>query len=233
MLRTPLIVLALALPAGACTPKISGKLRGIGDAAASDASSRAGLEPTPRGYAVVSTDYSVTSVSLLKPDGTPLQRDFVDSGSSSAGLVTALSGDVILPTRAGDPGVLVLLDRFRTDVVTRIDLRSGEILGQVKTIAPNAQSNTTYSSNPHDYVYIDPGTAWITRYEPNTNAGAGDADLGADLLRLDPTRFVRTGDRIDFSQWNGLADRTNPDTGEHESVTVYARPSGLVRLGDF
>ena len=55
---------------------------------------------------------------------------------------------------------------------------------------------------------------------------------GADLLRIDPSAFERSTDRIDFSRWNSQGTRTNPDTGETETVTVYARPSGMLRLKD-
>jgi hypothetical protein len=60
-----------------------------------------------------------------------------------------------------------------------------------------------------------------------------EIDRGSDLLRLDPTDFERTGDRIDFSAWNSEGERENPDTGATETVMVYARPAGMVRIGDY
>lgn len=216
----------------ACSPDPQAPIEGIGarDAAAD---ARPGLDPEPFAYAVVAADYTVSTIALLEPDGTLLKRDFVNSGSARAGLVTALSGDVILPTRSGDRGVLVLIDRFRTDVITRIDLASGDVLGQVKTQAPNRQKDASgYSSNPQDYVYLDAGSAWVSRFEPNLAASRNDADRGLDLLALDPTRFELKAERIDFHRFDATAERTNPDSGATETVQVFARPGKLVRLGD-
>jgi hypothetical protein len=208
-----------------CTPTSPSDVLGLGDASASSADAGAGLDPQPRGFAVVSSDYTVTMISLLSTDGDVLRRNFIDSGSATTGLVTALSGDVTLPTRSGERGVLVLLDRFRSDVLTRIDLGSGEILGQIKTHTPNAEATSTYSSNPRDYVRMDDGTAWISRYEPNPDASSTAPDQGADLLRIHLEELERTADRVDFSKWNSR-DAT-------ADVTTYARPSSLVRLGEF
>ncbi len=186
----------------------------------------------PLAYGVVAGDRTVTSISLLEPDGDVLARDFINSGSAPAGLVTALSGDVVLPTRSGEPEALTIIDRFRTDVITRVDPATGEILGQVKTHEPNDNDNdTAFSSNPQDYVYFGPHDAWVTRFEPNIDAEEDDPDRGIDLLHIDPTDFTR-GERISLWHLNGEAERENPDTMETETVTVYARPSDMVRLGE-
>ena len=216
----------------ACTPKVPSEREGLGDAGAQSADAGDGLEPSPRGYAVVSSDYESSLVSLLDAKGTVLRREFIHSGSASAGLVTALSGDVVLPTRSGERGVLVLIDRLRTDVVTRIDLASGDVLSQLKTHAPNTATESTYSSNPRDYLFLDAHSAWVSRYEPNLDPDTGKVVLGADLLRIDPERAERTDERIVFTDWDTRAPRENPDTGAQQDVTVYARPSNLVRLGE-
>lgn len=186
--------------------------------------------PIPR-FAVVSSDWGASAVSLLGQAGELVADDYLTSGSARSGLVTALSGDVELPTQANDPGTLVLIDRYRTDVITRIDLSSGTILGQVKTHTPPTQSTrNAYSSNPHDYLRVDDHTAWVTRNQPNLDPSVAEIDRGNDLLRIDPTSMERSDERIDLSILNGRATRKNPDTGAEEEVDVYARPSRMVRV---
>ncbi len=228
----------------ACSPAertdIDG-IEGFGDEAPSEDSTAAGgssaaepsfVDPEPLAFGVVAGDRTVVSITLLQPDGDMLAQDFINSGSASTGLVTALSGDVVLPTRSGDPGVLTILDRFRTDVITRIDPRTAEVLGQLKTHAPNESDDaSSFSSNPQDYVHISDDEAWITRFGVNASADADDPDRGVDLLRIDPTNFER-GERISLWHLNGEAERQNPDTMETEMVTVYAKPSSIVRLTD-
>src|ERR1700753_357244 len=100
--------------------------------AACDAAPKAkGLASTAQAasFAVVESDYTATAISLLDADGELLRDDFIDSASAMSGLVSALSGDVVLPTRSGQPGVLTLIDRLKTDVVTRIQLPEGKVLG--------------------------------------------------------------------------------------------------------
>ena len=212
-----------------CSPETMSNGAGIG---ADDADAAVG--DSPRGYAVISGDYTVISVGVLHPDGELREREVIHSGSAPTGLVTAFSGDVVLAGNANDPGVLTLIDRFRADVITRIDLASGDVLGQVKTQTPNSEStDDAYSSNPHDYVLIDERSAWVSRYEPNPDVEIDDIDRGADLFRIDPTDFERTRDRIEFSEWDSEGERESPDTGEKETVHIYARPSALVQLGDY
>jgi hypothetical protein len=226
-------LLAILLCASGCAPETPSGIDGLGDAGTRKAAADAAVDALAQGFVMVSSDYDVTTIGLLKLDGTIWKRELIHSGSATAGLVTALSGDVLLPTQSDERGVLTLIDRFRTDVVTRIDLSSGDILGQVKTNAKNSASAAAYSSNPHDYVFIDDHSAWVSRYNPNVNAKSGDPDVGIDLLRLDPTRFTRTADRIDFSGWNQQIERVNPKTRKPEPLTLYARPSGMVRMGNY
>jgi hypothetical protein len=224
--RLRLFLLLCCIGCDPSTPEIDG----LG---ARDAQADAGDLDQPLGYAVVASDYSGSSITLLDADGELLQQRFVHSGSTSAGLVTALSGDVVLPLRSGERGVLTLIDRFRTDVITRIELSSGKVLGQLKTHAPSTdRQRSSYSSNPQDYVLIDDHSAWVSRYEPNLAAEPVDPDQGLDLLHIDPTRFVRTDERIDFSRFSEDGERTNPNTGEVDTVRVHARPAGMVRVGE-
>ncbi|HVZ32300.1 MAG TPA: hypothetical protein VG963_07740 [Polyangiaceae bacterium] len=183
-------------------------------------------------YAAINSDWSSTSISILDSQGKVLADDYLNSGSARAGLVTALSGDVELPKHSGESGILVILDRFRTDVITRVRLSDGAILGQVKTHTPPDQATTsTYSSNPKDYIYIDPETAWVVRGEPNIDPMAPVVDLGDDLFRINPTTMQRTSDRIDLSSLDAMTTRTDPMTGASQDVKLYARPERMVRIG--
>jgi hypothetical protein len=189
--------------------------------------------PEVPAFAVVSSDFTSTSISLLDGDGALLADNYVSSGSTRVGLTTALSGDVAVPTHSGQGDVLTILDRFRNDVVTRIAMPSGEILGQVRTHGePAAGSASAYSSNPQDYVYIDEQSAWVSRYEPNLDPSVPLAERGTDLLRIEPSTMTRTGDRIDLAFLDSTGSRTNPDTGAEEEVKVHARPASIVRVGD-
>jgi hypothetical protein len=196
----------------------------------SDAGPDAEVELGPR-YAVISSDFSATSVSLLDADGEVVADDYLNSGSTASGLVTALSGDVEMPMRSGERGVMVLIDRFKADVITRIELSSGDVLGQVQVRGDGAADGDAFSANPQDYVRVD-DAAWVARNQPNLAAGAPEADRGNDLLRIDPQTMKRTDERIDLSSLDGRATRTDPMTGAEEEVDVYARPGRMVRVGD-
>lgn len=179
-------------------------------------------------YAALSSDWTATSISILDAEGKVIADDYVHSGSTRAGLVAALSGDVELPKHSGEPGILVLLDRFKTDVVTRIRLSDGVVLGQVKThTPPDGTTQSSFSSNPQDYVRTDEQSAWITRSEPNLDPGAPELDRGNDLLRIDPRTMERTGDRIDLSS----LDSKTTAAGSSAEVRLVARPTRIVRVG--
>jgi hypothetical protein len=197
----------------------------------SDAGPDAEVESGPR-YAVISSDFSATSVSLLDKDGEVVADDYLNSGSTTTGLVTALSGDVEMPMNSGERGVLVLLDRFKTDVITRVELSSGDVLGQVQVRSGDAAEGDAFTANPQDYVRVDDETAWVVRNQPNLAPDAPESDRGNDLLRIDPKTMERSDDRIDLSSLDGRATRTDPMTGVREEVDVYARPGRMVRVDD-
>jgi hypothetical protein len=179
------------------------------------------LEPLPREprFAVVSSDFSASSaISMLDADGEPIARRWFDSGTALPGLVAALSGDVVLPTRQLG-GSFTVIDRFRTDVVSRFTVPEGALVGQVRThLRPE---RIGYNSNPHD-VLFDGARAWVTRNEPNPDLEAAEENRGNDLVAIDLATMELTGERIDLS---GL-DARSGDT------TYFARPSRVVRLGD-
>jgi len=229
------ITIAALLAVAGCDHEPTPKgLPSFEDDAGSSGDADVEAKPERKGpqFAVVSSDWSASSVSLLGLDGALLADDYLTSGSTQSGLVTALSGDVELPTRSGEQGVLVLIDRYKTDVITRVNISDGTILGQVKTHTPPTQATSNaYTSNPHDYLRIDDSTAWVTRNQPNLDPSIPDIDKGNDLLRIDPTKMERTDERIDLSSLNTRATRKNPDTGADEEVNVFARPSRMTRVG--
>ncbi len=55
------------------------------------------LSSTPR-YAVVSTDFSSSSIAMLDADFAAINESWLNSGTTYPGLVATLSGDVVLPT---------------------------------------------------------------------------------------------------------------------------------------
>lgn len=192
-------------------------------------------------YGVVSSDRTSAAIGLLDEEGEVIERSWLHSGTASTGLSATLSGDVVLPTEPTEPDVLAVIDRLETDVLTRIRMPEGEVLGQVKTHRPVGMGGaadagtggmeTGYSSNPQDYLYVDEDTAWVTRHKPNVNSDAPAINRGSDMLEIDPSTMTRTGNRIDFSALNTTAT-TMPEDGEPEEVTVYAMPSRMVKIGD-
>ena len=182
-------------------------------------------------FAVTANDYETTSVSLLAADGSILCQDFINSGSAPTGLSTALSGDVVLPTPGRTPSsVLTLIDRYTTDVITRVDTVSGEVLGQVKTKDSSSPEKAAFGANPQDVYYLG-DRAWVSRHTPNETVDDDDADRGLDLIEIDPQAFERTGERISFWDLNRDAQRSN-DEGMTQTVTAYARPASIVPIGD-
>lgn len=186
------------------------------------AATLAPLDQTPA-FAVVTSDYQSTAVALLDPRGELVTEAWIDSGTTEAGIVTALTGDVVLPTEPW-PGELVLIDRFGVDVLTRISLPDGRVLGQAPTQLPRpdnaAESTSGFRSNPHDAIRLDATRALVSRFEKNANAAAPALDQGNDLVVVDLER-------------NELVDRIALDALDVlEGDTRYlARPSRMVRVG--
>ncbi|KYF85434.1 hypothetical protein BE18_14785 [Sorangium cellulosum] len=170
--------------------------------------------PCGRGAVVVSSDYQSTNVSLVSWDGAVLSASIVSSGSrsSSPGLASPLSGDVVVPTTPVRGERLALLDRSAS-VLTWIDVRSGEPAGQLALA-------TAFRANPQDYVEVSPGKAYVTRHEPNLDPDAAPIDGGSDVLVVDPGARAIVG-RIDLAP--ALAG---------EDPAFYPRPGRAVLVGD-
>ena len=110
--------------------------------------------PTPR-YAVVSSDFSSSSIAMLDEDFVAIDESWLNSGTTYPGLVATLSGDVVLPNRQAGDGTFAVIDRFFTDVVTRFFVPSGNLNGQVRTHGDVGESG--FSSNPQDFIFVDRG----------------------------------------------------------------------------
>lgn len=182
------------------------------------------LPSVPR-YAVVSSDFTSSSIAVLDEDFAILDESWVSSGTTYPGLVATLSGDVVLPTRQAGDGTLAVIDRFFTDVVTRFFVPSGNLDGQVRTHGEVGEGG--FSSNPQDLVFVDEESAWVPRYEPNLDPDARPENRGNDLFEIDPTDMIATGARIDLSS----LDMRVAVEGDASEVEVFARPSRALLIG--
>ncbi len=184
------------------------------------------LDAMPR-YAVVSSDFSSSSIAMLDRDFAVIDDSWLSSGTTYPGLVATLSGDVVLPNRQAGDGTFAVIDRFFTDVVTRFFVPSGALNGQVRT--HGELGNAGFSSNPQDFIFVNEKSAWVPRYESNLDPTASPENKGNDLFEIDPTDMSRTGARIDLSSLDTTA--TVMGDGGPTQVDVFARPSRGVLVG--
>lgn len=184
------------------------------------------LDATPR-YAVVSTDFSSSSIAMLDADFVAIDESWINSGTTYPGLVATLSGDVVLPNRQAGDGTFAVIDRFLTDVVTRFFVPSGNLNGQVRTHGEVGDSG--FSSNPQDFIFAGEDSAWVPRYDSNLNPSAPPENQGNDLIEINPADMSKTGARIDLSSLNTTATVMTP--GGPADVEVFARPSRGVLIG--
>ncbi len=179
----------------------------------------------PVGLAVLSSDYSSTSLALYDPSSGQLHDDCFHTGAVGPGLQD-LSGDATLPTE-GDPSSrdIVIIDRGNAtlDVVT-----PGCALRRQISVS------TGFRANPRDVIAVDPHKIYVTRYETNAapTATPGDFDEGNDVLVVDPTDGVILG-RIDLGQEATGAPGVlaRPDRGLLLDGRVYVTLGNL--SGDF
>lgn len=160
-------------------------------------------DQSARGIAVVGSDYLSSSLSVMdRSSGTVACGDFLDSGSAPAGLSVALTGDLIVPRHANASHQIVLIDRFPNAVVTFVDPDDFHVLGQLPV-------STGFASNPHDFLWIDDGKAYVTRNEVNRHPGRAEFDEGDDLLVVDPLGMEVVG-RIPLELGSGAASLEMP-----------------------
>jgi len=147
--------------------------------------------------AVIASDYLSTAVSLLTSDGTLCAPDIVTSGSRPPGLLTALSGDVVLPSEPDPAGLLYLIDRFPNAVVTTLDPLTSEVLTQL-AVSPG------FAGNPYDIAFLAPSpTFLLTRFGSDPDDPDGQ---GSDLLRV-----AAETTRIDLSAYADPGFEPMPD----------------------
>jgi hypothetical protein len=152
------------------------------------------------GEVAILTDYTSTQVALLGPDGTPTSASFLSSASTKAsGLAYPLSGDVAVPTTKPASGLVVLLDRYGTNIITWADPADGKVLDQLPV-------GTGFDSNPYDYLETDSGHALVPRWGVNDKPGAQPFDEGSDVLVIDTKSHAITAS-IAMPSTNGLPPR--------------------------
>ena len=175
------------------------------------------LSRTPS-YAVVTSDYGATAIALLDAEGALLDEAWLDSGTTATGLSATLNGDVVLPSAPLRDGALTLLDRFATDVLTRVPLAPPGAPVQAELRASAASRG--WAPNPHDVAVYDAGRLVVTRFECNPAPDAPALDRGDDVVLLDLAARAVVA-RVDLTALGAMAD------GE----PVAARPDGLARAG--
>jgi hypothetical protein len=197
------LVSPLALALAQCNVSATGH-----DTGGVDGGSDAG-SACDHGEVVVLTDYTSTQIALTAPDGTPESPGFLSTASTMAsGDAFPLSGDVVVPHDRPPSGLVVLLDRYGTNVVTWADPKTAKVLAQLPV-------GTGFESNPQDYVEVDATRAYLSRWGVNDAPGAQPFDSGSDLLIVD-----RIAPKI-------LGRIAMPSTGG-----LPPRPSGMTRVGD-
>ena len=154
---------------------------------------------TPKGIAVLHSDHTTTSLSLLNENAQIVFDDCLHSGSMDAKLTQAISGNVALPSQiqivGGD---LILVDRT-LGVLTYVDRATCAVTKQIKV-------NTNFKANPQDVLTLSPNKAYVTRYNQNDAAtpAAEDLDDGNDILVFDPSSQALIK-RIDLRPFAGAA----------------------------
>jgi hypothetical protein len=169
--------------------------------------------PCGHGLFVITSDYQSTSTAIVDWSGVVHSARLVGSGSSAPGLGAALSGDVVAPSERVESGRVVLIDRFPAGVLTFVDPETAEVRHQTSV-------GTGFAANPQDYLEIEGGEAYVSRYEGNASPGAEAFDEGSDVLVLGDRGRRITG-RIDLGP---ALEGADPE--------LLPRPSRMLRLGE-
>jgi hypothetical protein len=163
--------------------------------------------PPPIGLAVVGSDYTSTSISLVGATGTLVKDDCINSGSGASGALSlALSGDVTTPSQPQRGNELWLIDRGNAAL---------DVLDPATcTVRRQLSVGTGFVANPHDLVVVSATKAYVTRFEKNRAATQAANAGGDDLLIIDPQTGGVTG-RIAMGAYaapvDGVAIQARPD----------------------
>jgi hypothetical protein len=179
-------------------------------------------------FVVMGTDFSSAYFGWLNADGFAIDGNWINSGTVAAGLVTTLSGDVGTPTRLPGDGSYFYIDKYGTDVVTRVTIPQGVVLGQVRT---HGESCGGFSSNPYDVVVVSPTQAFATRYGYDATGNASPECRGSDLLEFNPTTMTRTGNTVDLSSF-GIDVEVRNMMGNLVTTHVQPRPARAFLTGN-
>ena len=130
------------------------------------------------GLAVVNSDFSTTSLSILDTTGALVHADCVDSATAGTASGTkTISGDAVLPSQPQLGGDVVIIDRGNV-ALTFVDPNTCKIVRQIPV--PGLKTN------PHDVVMLNNEKAYVTRYDPNL--ATTDPNLaGNDVVAINPT----------------------------------------------
>jgi hypothetical protein len=191
--------------AGSDGATADGALDGASDGAGGAVSFGAGL-------AVVDSDYTSTSISIVGATGTLVKDDCINSGTKAAGnLSLTLSGDVVLPSQPQLGGDLWLVDRGNA-ALTIVTPPTCAVSGQISV-------GTGFESDPHDVAVLSDTKLYVTRYSTNV-APPNVLATGDDVLIVNRATGTVTG-RI------GLTTYAAPVTG----FTIEAQPDRMVIAG--
>jgi hypothetical protein len=170
--------------------------QGVGGAAGA---SLATSPPPMTGLAVVNSDFSTTSLSILDTTGALVHADCVDSATGAAGGATkTISGDAVLPSQPQLGGDVILVDRGNV-ALSFVNASTCAIVRQIPVPGPK--------TDPHDVVMLASDKAYVTRYD--LNPAATDPTLsGNDIAVIDPTSGLVKG-RISLDAYaSSVAGRT-------------------------
>jgi hypothetical protein len=170
----------------------------------------------PTGLAVLNSDYSTTSLSLVDPTTHAVVHDAcVDSNTVPPALSLALSGDVALPSHAQLGGGVVLIDDGN-NALTWVDPQTCKISHQI--------SIANFKAFAHDVIAVSASKAYVTRFGTNPAPTADPMSLGDDVLIINPSSSPQPTivGRIDMAPYGA------PVAG----ATIEARPDKGILIGD-
>jgi hypothetical protein len=193
-----------------------------GAAACGSSDSTFGAPNLGSGFAVVNSDFTVSSISLLDNTGKLAAGDCFSSSTQAPGATLALSGDVVLPSAAQPGNDVVAIDRGNSSL-TWLDPKTCKPLRQLDV-------STGFKANPHDVIGVSATKAYVLRYELNPTPGKQANDAGDDILIIDPSKPAITG-RIAMStyavQVTGTPIQARADRALVIDGTMYVALSNL------